>query len=101
VVVIALLALVFMRSRPATQAATYYEVKRGDFLISIVEGGPLEAVNEVSIRNEVEGVARIIYIRAGGDLREAGRPAGRIGLLGHTGCPSASNRSTWKKRSSA
>jgi len=32
VVVIALLALVFMRSRPATQAATYYEVKRGDFL---------------------------------------------------------------------
>src|SRR5438046_184167 len=61
-VVIALLALVFLRSRPATQAATYYEVRRGDFLISIVEGGTLEAVNEVSIRNEVEGVARIIFI---------------------------------------
>ncbi|MCX8107304.1 MAG: efflux RND transporter periplasmic adaptor subunit, partial [Verrucomicrobiae bacterium] len=30
--------------------------------VSIVEGGTLTAVNEVSIRNEVEGVARIIYI---------------------------------------
>jgi len=41
---------------------TYYDVKRGDFLISIIEGGSIEAVNEISIRNEVEGSARIIYI---------------------------------------
>jgi len=62
IAVIALLAMLFRHSGPPTQASTFYEVKRGDFLISIVEGGTLEAVNEVSIRNEVEGVARIIYI---------------------------------------
>src|SRR6059036_18304 len=62
VALVVLLAMVFRRSGPATQAATFYEIKRGDFLISIVEGGTLEAVNEVSIRNEVEGIARIIYI---------------------------------------
>ena len=44
------------------QAFTFYEVKRGDFLISVVEGGTLEAVNEDIIRCEVEGTARIIYI---------------------------------------
>jgi len=41
---------------------SYYEVKRGDFLISIVEGGNIEAVKEEIVRSEVEGVARIIYI---------------------------------------
>ncbi len=41
---------------------TYYDVKKGDFLISIVAGGSIEAVAEISIRNEVEGSARIIYI---------------------------------------
>ncbi|MBP7827775.1 MAG: efflux RND transporter periplasmic adaptor subunit [Verrucomicrobia bacterium] len=48
--------------RSARQAVSYFEVKRGDFLISIVEGGTVEAVNEVVVRNEVEGTARIIYI---------------------------------------
>lgn len=49
-------------SRRATAATEYYEVKRGDFTVSVVEGGTLTALNEVSIRNEVEGTARIIYI---------------------------------------
>lgn len=54
----------FMIFRPKQVEATggYYSVKRGDFLISVVEGGTLQAVNEVIIRNEVEGTARIIYI---------------------------------------
>ena len=54
----------FIIFRPKKVAATggYYAVKRGDFLISVVEGGTLQAVNEVIIRNEVEGTARIIYI---------------------------------------
>lgn len=56
-----LIALAF-RPGAETKAATHYEVKRGDFLISIVEGGTIEAVNEVIVRNEVEGTARIIYI---------------------------------------
>jgi HlyD family secretion protein len=62
VALVVLLTMFFMRSGSPTQASTYYEVKRGDFLISIVEGGTLEAVDEVSIRNEVEGTARIIFI---------------------------------------
>jgi HlyD family secretion protein len=49
--------------RRQTQASTAkYTVRRSDFLISIVEGGNLQAVNEISIRNEVEGVDRIIFI---------------------------------------
>ncbi len=56
--------LIVLALRPGTdrKAVSYYEVKRGDFLISIVEGGTIEAVNEVVVRNEVEGTARIIYI---------------------------------------
>src|SRR5688572_17580582 len=38
----------------------FHTVKRNDFMISIVEGGTLEAVNEVIVRSEVEGTARII-----------------------------------------
>ncbi len=62
VAAVVLLALPFIRSKPPLPALSCYEVKRGDFLVSIVEGGTLEAVNEVSIRSEVEGTARIIYI---------------------------------------
>ncbi|RME94750.1 MAG: HlyD family efflux transporter periplasmic adaptor subunit, partial [Verrucomicrobia bacterium] len=40
----------------------FYRVQRGNFVVSVVEGGTLEAVNEVVVRNEVEGTARIIYI---------------------------------------
>ena len=60
-----ILAAMFIRSffkKPAVQSA-FYEVKRSDFLVTIVEGGNLEAVNEVIVRNEVEGrEARVIYI---------------------------------------
>lgn len=38
----------------------FHTVKRTDFLISIVEGGTLEAVTEVVVRSDVEGTARII-----------------------------------------
>jgi HlyD family secretion protein len=57
-----LAAILFTLSRPAPQALSTFEVKRGDFLVTVVEGGTLEAVQEVSIRSEVEGTARIIYI---------------------------------------
>ncbi len=43
-------------------ARSYHRVTRGDFLVSIVEGGTLQAVNEVTVRNEVDGTSRIIYI---------------------------------------
>lgn len=43
-------------------AFAYHEVARSDFLVSIVEGGSLEAVKEVTVRNKVDGTSRIIYI---------------------------------------
>ncbi len=62
VAVVVLAVVFYSASRPPAQQFTFYEVKRGDFLISIVEGGTLQAVNEQVIRNEVEGTARIIFI---------------------------------------
>ena len=62
VAVIALAIILLRTSGPPVQAFSFYEVNRGDFLVSIVEGGTLEAVNEISIRCEVEGTARIIFI---------------------------------------
>jgi HlyD family secretion protein len=55
----------FLLLRPAsrkTSATEFYQVKRGDFTVTVVEGGTLAAVSEISIRNEVEGTARIIWI---------------------------------------
>ncbi len=52
-----------LRSRkPVTQANSYYTVKRGDFLVSLVEGGTLRAVQELIIRNEVEGGTTIVSV---------------------------------------
>src|SRR5690349_4475392 len=70
--VIAAMALLFARPSNPAGASTFYEVKRGDFLISIVEGGTLEAVDEVSVRNEVEGTARIIFIVPEGSYVKTG-----------------------------
>jgi HlyD family secretion protein len=60
--VLAIAGLMFSRPGPPAQVLSCYETKRGDFLVSVVEGGTLEAVNEISIRSEVEGTARIIFI---------------------------------------
>ena len=62
---LALLVLAFLLlrpSRPAGEATAYHEVRRGDFTVSVVEGGTLSAVSEIIIRSEVEGTARIISI---------------------------------------
>src|SRR5262245_61282629 len=51
--------------RPANTtgpATAYHEVKRDDLTVTVVEGGTLAAVRELSIRSEVEGTARIIWI---------------------------------------
>ena len=62
VVALTPMLFLFTGSTPPAQELSFYEARRGDFLISVVEGGNLEAVNEVSLRSEVEGVARIIFI---------------------------------------
>ena len=70
--VLAGLVFLFTRAGSAPVAYSSYQVKRGDFLISIVEGGTLEAVDEVSIRSEVEGTARIIRIVPEGSYVKTG-----------------------------
>lgn len=71
--IIALSILKYSSSGPKSSAATYYEVKRGDFLVSVVEGGTLQAVNEMVIRNEVEGTSRIINIVPEGSYVKKGQ----------------------------
>lgn len=63
VALLLLLVLIISAARkPKTTETAYHTVKRGDFLISIVEGGTLKAVNEVTVRSELEGSAPIISI---------------------------------------
>tara|TARA_Y100001934_G_scaffold263074_1_gene338319 strand:+ start:2987 stop:4711 length:1725 start_codon:yes stop_codon:yes gene_type:complete len=66
---ICLIAAVFigvMFFRPSAgadkEAADYLQVATGDFLVTIVEGGTLEAVNEISVRNEVKYSTKIVSI---------------------------------------
>ena len=68
----ALLVTVLNSGKPPVETSSYYEVRRGDFLVSVVEGGTLEAVNEVEVRSEVEGTARIIYIVPEGSYAHKG-----------------------------
>jgi HlyD family secretion protein len=49
-------------SAPKAESTQFYAVKRGDMLISVVEGGALKAVKESIIRSEFEGISRIISI---------------------------------------
>lgn len=51
----------------------YYKVRRGDMLISIVEGGALKAVKEAIIRSEFEGISRIISIVPEGTYVKGGQ----------------------------
>lgn len=60
VVLVVLLARSF--GKVPLPATSYYTVKRSDFLISIVEAGTVKAIREQSVRNEMEGTARIISI---------------------------------------
>src|SRR5678816_2170571 len=67
-----LLFLIFRPSKGSNGATSYHEVKRGNFTVTVVEGGTLAAVSEVSIRNEVEGTARVISIIPEGSYAKKG-----------------------------
>ena len=69
-----LVGVVAWRSFGKNQAEQYlyYPVKRSDFMISIVEGGTLKAVHEVTVRSEMEGVARILSIVPEGTVVKKG-----------------------------
>lgn len=62
VVVLILLIVLIPSDSGSDSAARYFRVEPKDFLVTVVEGGNLEAVKEVVVRNEVEGTARIVYI---------------------------------------
>jgi HlyD family secretion protein len=47
---------------PTVEKNEFHRVRRGDMLISVVEGGALRAVKESIIRSEFEGISRIISI---------------------------------------
>lgn len=57
---------------PPPEQPQFYTVKRGDMLISIVEGGALRAVKESIIRSEFEGISRIISIVPEGSYAKEG-----------------------------
>ena len=63
-VVLAALAGVIANRRARGEAARLplHTVRRGDLLISITEGGTLEAVKEVKVLSEIRGQVRIISI---------------------------------------
>lgn len=62
----------FNRAETTSEGNKYYQVKRGNFSVTITEGGSLRAVNEVVIRSEVEGSPRIIKIVPEGTVVKQG-----------------------------
>lgn len=52
----------FQRIGKAYPRNAFYEVKRADLLISVVEEGALRALNETVVRSSLEGYNRIIHL---------------------------------------
>lgn len=64
VVLLAIILLFsLMPSEETSDAAgEFHDVKKGEFLVTVVEGGNLEAVNEVGVRNEMRYTSKIVSI---------------------------------------
>lgn len=71
-ILLVLVIFLFFRGGDSDSAYDYYNVERGDFLVSIVEGGTIGAVNEITVRNEVPGNSRIVYIIPEGSFVKKG-----------------------------
>jgi HlyD family secretion protein len=73
IIAVALLTLFFvLRGGGHTDSGIYHTVERGNFVISIVEGGSLDAVNEVVVKNSIDGESRIISLIPEGNYVEEG-----------------------------
>ena len=70
--VILLLMLLSRFSGDQSKLHDYYEVTRSDFLVTVVSGSTLEAVNETVIRNEVDGTSRVIKLAPEGSYVKKG-----------------------------
>ena len=62
----------FQRFRKTYPATAFYQVKRGDMLISVAEEGALRALNETVVRSGLEGYNRIIHLAPEGSYVEKG-----------------------------
>jgi len=62
VAVMLVIALIISRGGGDAGESLNHTVERGNFVISIVEGGTLEAVNEVVVKNTIDGESRIIWL---------------------------------------
>src|ERR1044071_9842470 len=62
----------FQRMGKTYPATAFYQVKRADMLISIVEEGSLRALNETVVRSGLEGFNRIIHLVPEGSYVQKG-----------------------------
>jgi multidrug efflux pump subunit AcrA (membrane-fusion protein) len=62
----------FQRFRKTYPPTAFYQVKRADMLISIVEEGALRALNETVVRSGLEGFNRIIHLVPEGSYVQKG-----------------------------
>jgi multidrug resistance efflux pump len=62
----------FQRFHKTYPPTAFYQVKRADMLISVVEEGALRALNETVVRSGLEGFNRIIHLAPEGSYVEKG-----------------------------
>ncbi|MDA7881171.1 efflux RND transporter periplasmic adaptor subunit [Akkermansiaceae bacterium] len=57
-----ILAILIFGGNDEEGSQFYHTVQKGNFVISVVEGGSLDAVNEVVVKNAIDGESRIIWL---------------------------------------
>jgi len=62
IIISAILGFIFLGGEKNSDLNTYHKVTRSNMTISITEGGTLEAVKEVTVKNSIEKESRIIYL---------------------------------------
>lgn len=72
IVFVLLLLVALSGGEDQTQETEFFVVKRGDFPVTIIEGGSLEAVRENTVRCETRYASKIVYIVPEGTYVEKG-----------------------------
>ncbi|MBK1832730.1 efflux RND transporter periplasmic adaptor subunit [Roseibacillus ishigakijimensis] len=67
-----LILLLFSRREGEAGEGLYHTANRGDLIVSIIEGGSIEAVNEVVVKNSIEGESQIITLIPEGSYVQEG-----------------------------
>jgi len=62
----------FFKSGSEETSGAYHTVARGNLTVSVIEGGSIEAVNEVVVKNTIDGESRIISLIAEGTYVKKG-----------------------------